>query len=70
MQLSGGEIKYSYQNNDRQKYNANPKHNKYVVIHGSTKKKGVGSCPCIIKNDSKNYKHESYFIVSVQRGPY
>ncbi|EDE9838930.1 hypothetical protein GBF45_05595 [Salmonella enterica subsp. enterica] len=67
MQLSGGEIKYSYQNNDKQKYHANPKHNKYGVIHDSTKKRGVGSCPYIIKNNSKNYKHESYFIRSIRK---
>ncbi|MGU7301643.1 hypothetical protein ACV2I9_24730, partial [Salmonella enterica subsp. enterica serovar Sandiego] len=50
MQFSGGEIKRSYQNNDKQKYNANPQHNKYGFTHGSAKKKrGVGSCPYIIK---------------------
>lgn len=41
MQFSGGEIKHSYQNNDKQKYNANPQHNKYGFIHGSTKKRGA-----------------------------
>ncbi|EEE1294584.1 hypothetical protein CB343_004143 [Salmonella enterica subsp. diarizonae] len=65
MQFSGGEIKHSYQNNDKQKYNTNPQHNKYGFIHGSAKKKrGVGSCPYIIKNSNKNYMHESYFIRS------
>ncbi|EPO0666891.1 hypothetical protein ACT5QD_005080, partial [Salmonella enterica subsp. enterica serovar Newport] len=39
MQFSGGEIKRSYQNNDKQKYNANPQHDKYWFTHGSAKKK-------------------------------
>ncbi|EIR2443461.1 hypothetical protein ABW429_005428 [Salmonella enterica subsp. enterica serovar Newport] len=41
MQLSGGEIKRSYQNNDKQKYNANPQHDKYWFTHGSAKKNGA-----------------------------
>ncbi len=43
MQLSGGEIKHSYQNNDKQKYNTNPQHNKYGFIHDPTPKKKRGS---------------------------
>lgn len=41
MQFSGGEIKRSYQNNDKQKYNANPQHDKYWFTHGSAKKNGA-----------------------------
>lgn len=41
MQLSGGEIKHSYQNDDKQKYNTSPQHNKYCFIHEPTKKRGA-----------------------------
>ncbi|EAB1659509.1 hypothetical protein FNN88_21195 [Salmonella enterica subsp. diarizonae] len=41
MQLSGGEIKHSYQNNDKQKYNTSPQHNKYCFTHEPTKKRGA-----------------------------
>lgn len=47
MQFSGGEIKYRYQNNDEQKYNANPQQNKYGFTHdllsiSTSQKKGAG----------------------------
>ncbi|ECD6767821.1 hypothetical protein E2374_23405 [Salmonella enterica subsp. enterica serovar Newport] len=44
MQISGREIKHSYQNNGKQKYNANPHHNnKYGFIHCSLAQNSVPS---------------------------
>ncbi|EBR6785547.1 hypothetical protein CBO08_09380 [Salmonella enterica] len=58
-------INSNHQNNDKRQDNANPEQYKRKFTHGSAKKKrGVGSCPYIIKITTRIILHEPYFIRS------
>ncbi|OHF36880.1 hypothetical protein A7S32_26140 [Salmonella enterica subsp. diarizonae serovar 59:[k]:z35] len=58
-------INNGYHDNDKRQDNAKSRQYKREFTHGSAKKKrGVGSCPYIIKITTRIILHEPYFIRS------